>query len=247
MYKGLNMYCDGKPSQPCNNCMKKQHACHAYYAQDEAVDEADLGYAIRCYFPLKGEQKPKGHICEKCGEVGQGAKSCKEDVEWKVFKSRRERKIRLAIRDAFPGLVPNKSKCDGTMDGCAACLQVYGTDCIYDPNSDHRRKGVYKNDIADLKTRETTLQTLVEAILNSPEEDVPALVQEIRTCESLDDFAARLGRNQIDADGEDNDASVRERKQGAVQGRTSETQLYGKMGYLRLMMALYGTLATSQT
>ncbi|KAK4912449.1 hypothetical protein LTR49_019063, partial [Elasticomyces elasticus] len=97
----------------------------------------------------------------------------------------------------------------------------------------HRRKGVYKNDIADLKTRETTLQTLIEAILNSPEEDVPALVQEIRTCESLDAVAERIKRrDQSDADGEEDDASVRQ--QGAVQGRTFETQLYGKMGDLRL-------------
>ncbi|KAK4963059.1 hypothetical protein LTR10_000687 [Elasticomyces elasticus] len=126
-----------------------------------------------------------------------------------------------------------KSKCDGALPACAACLQVYGTNCIYDPNSDHRRKGVYKNDIADLKTRETTLQTLIEAILNSPEEDVPALVQEIRTCESLDAVAERIKRrDQSDADGEEEDASVRE--QGAVQGRTFETQLYGKMGDLRL-------------
>jgi len=52
------------------------------------------------------------------------------------------------------------------MPACAACASVYQTECVYDLNSDHRRKGVYKKDIDQLKTQNGTLQTLVEAILN---------------------------------------------------------------------------------
>lgn len=128
-----------------------------------------------------------------------------------------------------------KSKCDGNTPACAACSQVYGTDCIYDPNSDHRRKGVYKNDIDNLKTRNSTLQTLIQAILNYPEEDVPALVREIRTCESLDDVAEKIvaKENGMEAEDDDEEISV---PNGvvSVQESTFESTLYGKMGDLRL-------------
>jgi len=108
-----------------------------------------------------------------------------------------------------------------------------GTECIYDPNSDHRRKGVYKNDTNDLKTRNSTLHTLIQALLNSSEDDAFELVKEIRTCESLDDVADRILAKENGADMEDeDDASVYEN--GGSQGRTFENQLYGKMGDLRL-------------
>ena len=82
-----------------------------------------------------------------------------------------------------------KSKCDGQLPKCAACASVYLTECEYAPHTDHRRKGVYKKDIDSLKTRNSTLQTLVHAILNFDEEDVPELVRQIRTCENLEDLA----------------------------------------------------------
>ncbi|EEY15148.1 nitrogen assimilation transcription factor nirA [Verticillium alfalfae VaMs.102] len=58
-----------------------------------------------------------------------------------------------------------KSKCDGALPSCAACASVYGTECVYDPNSDHRRKGVYREKIDSMKARTSTLQILIEAIL----------------------------------------------------------------------------------
>lgn len=60
---------------------------------------------------------------------------------------------------------------------------------IYDPNSDHRRKGVYKKDIDNLRTRNTTLQTLIHAILNYDEDSAFELVRQIRQCDSLEDVA----------------------------------------------------------
>ena len=51
---------------------------------------------------------------------------------------------------------------------------------------------MYKKDIDNLKTRNSTLQTLIQAILNFPESEVPDLVQQIRTCESLDDVAESI-------------------------------------------------------
>lgn len=75
---------------------------------------------------------------------------------------------------------------------CAACASVYLTECEYAPHTDHRRKGVYKKDFDNLKTKNSTLQTLIHAILNYEEEDVSELVRQIRTCENLDDLAENI-------------------------------------------------------
>lgn len=85
-----------------------------------------------------------------------------------------------------------KSKCDGALPSCAACASVYGTECVYDPNSDHRRKGVYREKIDSTKARNSTLQILIEAILNAAEDDVSDIVRRIRTCDSLDTVAEAI-------------------------------------------------------
>ena len=58
---------------------------------------------------------------------------------------------------------------------------------FYDPNSDHRRKGVYKTGIDTLRTKSTTLQTLVQAIVNY-DDDTEAfeLIRQMRSSESLE-------------------------------------------------------------
>jgi hypothetical protein len=117
------------------------------------------------------------------------------------------------------------------MANCAQCV----LECIYDPNSDHRRKGVYKNDIDNLKTRNTTLQTIIQALLNDEEQKAFDLVREIRTCDSLDAVAEKItaGQRGVDyEDEEDYDASPD--ANGDSQVPTFEKQLYGKMGDLRL-------------
>lgn len=133
-----------------------------------------------------------------------------------------------------------KSKCDGNTPACAACSQVYRTECIYDPNSDHRRKGVYRKDTESLKTRDSTLQTLIHAILNVSDEDVPSLVREIRTCESLDDVADRIlarenGFNVKDEDEDDSfDPDVNTADVSHESALAFEKQLSTKVGELRL-------------
>ncbi|KKK14892.1 hypothetical protein P175DRAFT_0472874 [Aspergillus ochraceoroseus IBT 24754] len=83
-----------------------------------------------------------------------------------------------------------KSKCDGNLPSCAACSSVYHTPCVYDPNSDHRRKGVYKKETDTLRTKNTTLLTLIQALLNyEEEEDAFELVRQIRSCDNLEDVA----------------------------------------------------------
>ncbi|KAJ3575923.1 hypothetical protein NPX13_g3871 [Xylaria arbuscula] len=90
-----------------------------------------------------------------------------------------------------------KSKCDGALPSCAACASVYGTECVYDPNSDHRRKGVYREKIDSMKASNSTLQILIEAILNAQEEDVYDVVKRIRTCDNLDAVAESILNQEI--------------------------------------------------
>ena len=112
---------------------------------------------------------------------------------------------------------------------------MYNTECVYDPNSDHRRKGVYKKDIDNLKTRNSTLQTLIQAILNYPESEVPDLVKQIRTCESLDDVAESIiSRNQALEEEDEADEDVLQDYRTLSTVPKFEKELSGKLGKLRL-------------
>ena len=126
-------------------------------------------------------------------------------------------------------------RCDGNLPACAACSSVYNTECVYDPNSDHRRKGVYKKDIDKLKTRNSTLEVLIQAILNYNEEDVPALIQQIRTCESLDTVAEGILAKEAGLDDEDEEIDEVDAHDGqsGPNGYTFEGQLSGKMAQLQ--------------
>lgn len=91
---------------------------------------------------------------------------------------------------------------------------------------------MYKQ-LDSLKTRNSTLQTLIQAILNAAEDDVPSLVRQIRNCESLDDVADSIlqkeqGLEDEEDDMDDNIAYT------TTNLPTFETQLSGKMGELRL-------------
>lgn len=128
-----------------------------------------------------------------------------------------------------------KSKCDGALPSCAACASVYGTECVYDPNSDHRRKGVYREKTDAMKARSSTLQILIEAILNAAEEDVPDIVKKIRTCDSLDSVAESILKNGPAGEGDaDEDAGRADDEFAAGQPVEGERELARKMGELRL-------------
>ncbi|PQE03783.1 fungal specific transcription factor protein [Rutstroemia sp. NJR-2017a BBW] len=105
-------------------------------------------------------------------------------------------------------------------------------ECVYDPLSDHRRKGVYKDKLDSLKTRNSTLQTLIQAILNAAEEDVPSLVRQIRTCESLDDVADGILKQEQGL--EEDEDELEDGVYTTSNLPTFETELSGKMGELRL-------------
>lgn len=126
-----------------------------------------------------------------------------------------------------------KSKCDGQLPKCAACASVYLTECEYAPHTDHRRKGVYKKDIDSLKTRNSTLQTLIQAVLNFDEDEVPDLVRQIRTCESLEDLADSIIAKANGAREQDEPPDSPVYGANALQDVPQfEAELSGKMGDL---------------
>ncbi|RDW62967.1 putative C6 transcription factor (NirA) [Aspergillus mulundensis] len=125
-----------------------------------------------------------------------------------------------------------KSKCDGNLPSCAACSSVYHTTCVYDPNSDHRRKGVYKKDTDTLRTKNSTLLTLIQALLNYEEEDAFDLVRQIRSCDNLEDVAQSLINQEKRSSGLSN-AAVSE-DDSLTQADQFESELAGKMSNLVL-------------
>ncbi|KAI1168848.1 fungal-specific transcription factor domain-containing protein [Nemania serpens] len=126
-----------------------------------------------------------------------------------------------------------KSKCDGALPSCAACASVYGTECIYDPNSDHRRKGVYREKVDSMKASNSTLRTLIEAILNADEDDVHDLVKQIRTCDSLDTVAESIQGKGIPSAAAPDDAQPQEDETTELPV-AGERDLARKMGELRV-------------
>ena len=82
-----------------------------------------------------------------------------------------------------------------------------------------------------MKTRNSTLQTLVQAILNYPERDVPDLVRKIRTCENLEDVAEEILARDVKGEA---DSDEEEDLTGLTDGPQFERELSHRMGELRL-------------
>lgn len=137
---------------------------------------------------------------------------------------------RRCISTACVACRKRKSKCDGALPSCAACASVYRTECIYDPNSDHRRKGVYRDKVDSSKAKQATLQALIDAVIHASDDDVQGIVKKIRNCGNLDTLAQDLV-----ASGHDYAAVARESSDEEVfLPEEGERDLAGKMGELRL-------------
>lgn len=94
---------------------------------------------------------------------------------------------------------------------------------------------MYRKDIDTLKTRNSTLQTLIQAILNYPEDEVASLVRQIRTCESLDAVADAIVAKDNGEDAEDSsDQQPALLATATTTAPTFESQLSANMGELRL-------------
>lgn len=104
---------------------------------------------------------------------------------------------------------------------------------VYDPNSDHRRKGVYKKDTDTLRTKNTTLLTLIQALLNYEEEDAFELVRQIRSCDNLEDVAQSIIGEQKDSVTTNGDV-VSGGDDSLPQADQFESELAGKMSELML-------------
>ncbi|KAK4870575.1 hypothetical protein LT330_004923 [Penicillium expansum] len=141
---------------------------------------------------------------------------------------------RRCVSTACVACRKRKSKCDGNLPSCAACSSVYHTPCVYDPNSDHRRKGVYKKDTDTLRTRNTTLQTLIQAILNYEEADAFELVRQIRSCDDLEDVAASVIAQEKGLMSTDKAAKESASNENILEIDQFESELAGKMSELML-------------
>ena len=92
---------------------------------------------------------------------------------------------------------------------------------------------MYKTD-ADSKSRDTTLHTLIEAMLNLPEDEAFDLVRELRSCDSLDVVAERIAAKEHDSDFDGDFGATGQSDGGSTLEPTFEKHFYGKMGDLRL-------------
>lgn len=125
-----------------------------------------------------------------------------------------------------------KSKCDGNLPKCAACASVYLTECEYAPHTDHRRKGVYKKEADTLKTKNSTLQTLIQALLNYEEDEAFDLLKQMRTTDNLEDLVQIVEARSKGIEQDFPDSPVYQDE--STQLPQFDAELSGKMGDLLL-------------
>lgn len=125
-----------------------------------------------------------------------------------------------------------KSKCDGNLPKCAACASVYLTECEYAPHTDNRRKGVYKKEADTLKTKSSTLQILIQALLNYDEEGAIDLLKQMRTTDNLEDLVSIVEAKDKGIEQDLPDSPVYGDEPGELP--QFDTELSGKMGDLLL-------------
>ncbi|QIW97462.1 hypothetical protein AMS68_002980 [Peltaster fructicola] len=104
---------------------------------------------------------------------------------------------RRAVSSACIPCRKRKSKCDGGVPACSTCVAVYRTECVYDADSDHRRKGALKRDIQSLQQRNDALDVIVASLRALPEHEAISLLHSLRTDTNPDVIAASL-RNNVD-------------------------------------------------
>ncbi|KAL1302118.1 hypothetical protein AAFC00_002553 [Neodothiora populina] len=99
---------------------------------------------------------------------------------------------RKAVSSACIPCRKRKSKCDGGLPSCSTCVAVYRTECSYDQDTDHRRKGALRKDIHSLQAKNNALDVIVNSLRSMSESDASTLVQSIRRGDRLDTLADTL-------------------------------------------------------
>ncbi|KAH0256668.1 hypothetical protein KCU71_g21850, partial [Aureobasidium melanogenum] len=99
---------------------------------------------------------------------------------------------RKAVSSACIPCRKRKSKCDGGLPSCSTCMAVYRTDCSYDQDTDHRRKGALRKDIASLQNKNTALDVVINSLCALPEHEATALLHSLRRGERLDSLAEAI-------------------------------------------------------
>jgi hypothetical protein len=175
------------------------------------------------------QSSPTGASAKDNGAATQGQASGPSKISEQETAASAKRRC---VSTACVACRKRKSKCDGNLPKCAACASVYLTDCEYAPHTDHRRKGVYKKDVDASKSKNSTLQVLIQAILNAEEEDVMDIVQQIRNCDSLEELAIAVDAQEKGLYSETN--GVADNTADSATVPQFESQLAGKMGDLML-------------
>jgi hypothetical protein len=93
---------------------------------------------------------------------------------------------------------------------------------------------VYKKDTDTLRTKNTTLQTLIQAILNYEEADAIELVRQIRSCDDLEDVADSVLAQEKGLLSTTQTAKVSTSQDNSIEIDQFESELAGKMSELML-------------
>lgn len=75
---------------------------------------------------------------------------------------------------------------------------MYRTDCNYDQDIDHRRKGALRKDIQSLQVKNNALDVIVNSLRALPEDEATALFHHIRRGDKLDALAGSIGLGGAD-------------------------------------------------
>lgn len=89
----------------------------------------------------------------------------------------------------------HRHQCDGQTPSCSTCIAVYRTECGYDADSDHRRKGALKRDIQSLREQNDALDVIMDSLRNLPEDESISLLHNLRGDADLETVADALRAN----------------------------------------------------
>lgn len=163
------------------------------------------------------------------------------EVGWVIIS------VTAGLHDAKPNVLSDfwlmriiLLQCDGGQPACNACTSVYGSQCYYDIDSDHRRKGALKRDIAQLKEELSSQNVILDAIKRGTEADVDDIIQLVRAHpeESYDFIAENIQRMSISANKKEPGGLEGELANFSVKPgleKTGETLHYGHTSNLAML------------